>query len=169
MTAILKYAPAGFAGRVSRPGSYEITESRVVSATNTPTAYGQAVILNASGLAALPISSTSAIYGVIVQSYPVQQTAGGMSASFGAGTPTASNPDNILVSGYVNVALNTADTAPVAGGAVYVQLIAETGYVVGQFRTAASGTSGNSLLVTNAKWASTGVTASGIAEVAFNI
>lgn len=171
MVAFLKAPLAGIPGRVSRAFAGEATESRLVSGTNTPSSYGVAVKLDASGnVTSLAAGDTQpVIAGILAQSFPFAQRSGGDSAGFGAATPVANTYDNVTVSGYVNVPIATAGGNPVAGATVFVQLVAEAGYVVGQFRTNASATAANTLALTNAKWASNGSAANGVGEVAFNV
>lgn len=166
MVAFLYNPPSGIAGRQSRTGGFSVVEGRVTSSTNTPSAYGLALTVDGNGQMALPGSTTTAaqIYGFNCLSYPSQDRSGGDNSAFG-GTPVANVVDNVLRAGYLTVAIPTGDANPTLGGTVYIQRVAEAGYVVGQVRTQASGTPANTIALTGVTFANAGTAANGLAEI----
>lgn len=172
VTAI-KYRPVtGFAGMKSRDVTGENIEGHVVSATNTPAAYGLAVVLDSVGAIEAP-AGAAAVTGIIFRSWPIQQQTGGMSAGFGAVTPTAGVVDNYMTKGYVTVQIPSTQAAPVVGGVVYVRVQNGTAsQPVGGFETVTSADV-IALPASQARWASNGAGVNSlgndVAEVAFGI
>lgn len=160
---------AGFPGEVNRTHPASIV-SGLMDPTTPIRLYGDPCVISTAnnsyrGLLAADQATVTSIAGILVRPYPVQQTSGGMSSSLGAATPPQERAAvAVLEDGYAMVKCNnTGAGAPTKGGAVYVWCAASAGSdVLGGFRAAAS--AGNTILLTNAEWASP-PDASGIAEI----
>lgn len=146
---------AGFAGDVNRTHPASILPG-VQDATSAIRLYGDPVFLTATGTyKGLLVGDTglTKIDGVLVRSYPTQQSTGGMAASIGsAGVPPVGPAViDVLRDGYIQVRCNNfATLQPVKGGAVYVWFAANSGAdVQGGFRSAANA---SAIAITNAKW-----------------
>ena len=129
----------GFPGDVNRTHPASI-EPALVDPNAPPTAYGQAVLVDATTQGVRPFTAgdaaVTAAYGVTVRPYPIQQASGGMSSAFGAATPPTNQPIDVLKSGYILVSLNNFAVAnAIKGGAVYVWCAATiANHVQGRFR-----------------------------------
>jgi hypothetical protein len=158
--------PAGFGGDVNRthPASIEPT---LPDATNPPTFYGQACVLDATShnlrfLGAVNDTALTDIYGVACRAYPIQQQTGGMASAFGAGPVPPAQPVDVLKSGYIMVPVVGVSTK---GGQVFVWATAASGnHVPGGFEAAATGGS-TIALPQNSYSFNGGPDANGICEV----
>lgn len=145
-------AASSYPGDLTRPTAPFLTETGVALAANPPTIFGNPVALDPSTGHFRPIGSGDAaanIYGAVVRSFPTQSNAGGTTLStlnplIGQGVPDPNFPLTILKYGYIGVKVVGA-TAPAKGGAVYVQITAETGYAAGVIRADASSTPSNTI------------------------
>jgi hypothetical protein len=166
---------AGFAGDVNRTHPVSI-EPCLIDSVSPPTAYGQAVLIDANvdagtnGVRPYVTGDTSqAPWGVTVRPYPSQQASsttdfGG--AAFGAATPPISGVIDVMRAGYIMVNLPFGGS-PAKGGPVYVRVATTSGnHIMGSFE-AASDTS-NSILLTNCVFNGP-ADANGNCEIAFNI
>lgn len=170
--AILYKMEPFFAGDVNRAHPVSI-EPNLVDASNPPTFYGQAVLLDAATGGVRPVTAADSaitdIYGIIARPYPTQQAQ--TNQNFGASpigpvAPPTSGIQDVVRSGYVAVPVN-GNAAK--GGTVYIWVAAPSGsHVTGGFEAAASG--GNTATLTSPKTTYNGVTsAKGLVELAYNI
>lgn len=173
---------AGFAGMVTRTHPVSI-EPTILDATNPPTFYGEAVLVNTSAnTVRQPITTDTGItliYGITVRPYPLQASSG--DASYGqANFSTSSNFPalqagqvvDILRSGYIMVPVNVTNGSPTKGGAVYLWVAASgTGHTQGAFEGGASGGNTASLSGYPGTVTFNGPvdTSTGLVELAFNI
>lgn len=113
----------GFAGDINRAHPFSV-EPCLVDSSSPPLGYGLAVVLNAGGTGVRQLAAgdagITAIYGITVRPYPIQQKVStDLSASFGGATPPTDQVIDVLRLGYILVPLyGTA----VKGGAVYVRV-----------------------------------------------
>lgn len=158
--------PGGFAGDVNRTHPASI-EPALMDPTSPPTYFGQTVVVAAAsqGVRAVGVVDDSAltdIYGVVCRAYPIQQSSGGMAASFGSGAPPINQPVDILKSGYIMVPVNGV---PIKGGQAFVWAKPTSGaHIQGGFEAAATGGSTISLPL-NSYTFNGGPDANGICEV----
>lgn len=158
--------PAGFAGDINRSHPASV-EPALLDATNPPTFYGQAVVVDATSgnvrrVGVTDDSALTDIYGVIARVYPIQQMTGGPAAAFGAGAVPTNQPADILKSGYIMVPVNGV---PKKGDAVFIWGKPAAGNdLPGGFRTTAS--AGDTIaLPRNSYTFNGGPDANGICEV----
>jgi hypothetical protein len=160
--------PGGFAGDINRSHPASV-EPVLWDVTSPPTFTGQAVVVDSGthNVRACGVTDDSAltdIYGVAVRVFPIQQSTGGMSASFGVSAPPANQPGDVLKSGYIMVPVSNAGV-PVKGGAVFVWAKPNSGaHVQGGFETTATGGSTIALPLNSYSW-NGGPDANGIAEL----
>lgn len=135
---------AGFPGDVNRTHPASISPNLICAAT-PPTAYGQAVIVDATTQGVRPLAAADTaitnVWGVTVRPYPIQASSGTAygGAAIGAATPPTTGIIDVLDSGYIMVKV-PAGQAPIKGGAVFVWCAAASGaHVQGGFETIASG------------------------------
>jgi hypothetical protein len=162
---------AGFPGDVNRTHPASI-EPCLIDASAPPTAYGQAVLVDATTQGVRPYASgdqsdtVASGYGITVRPYPFQQSSASNfgAASFGAATPPVTGVMDVLRAGYIMaLVVGTA----VKGAPVYVWSEASTGtHTLGGFEAVYS--SGNTTKLANATF-NGGSDASGVTEIAFNI
>jgi len=157
---------AGIPGTVSRMNPAAVTEPTLLDPTAPPTAFGVPVVIAAASQGARVVEvGDTAIYGILVRPYPIQQLSGGPSAPFGAAAPGVGASD-VLRSGYILVVINTLGGAPVKGQPVYVWTAATGGgHTQGGFETAAS--AGNTIAIPATFQG--GVDAYGVGEIAYNV
>ncbi len=164
---------AGFPGDVNRTHPASI-EPALIDASAPPTAYGQAVLVDATTQGVRPFTTgdqsntVAAGYGLTVRPYPTQQSSGSNfgAASFGAATPPASGVIDVLRAGYIMSTVPSGQT-PVKGGAVYVWATASSGaHVQGGIEAVYS--AGNTTQLLNATFNGS-PDANGNVEIAFNI
>lgn len=130
---------AGFPGDVNRTHPFSV-EACLIDVANPPTAYGQAVVIGANN-GVRPVAAgdaaLTAVYGVTVRPFPLQQSTGGMASAIGAATPPISGVIDVLRLGYVMVQLAGA---PAKGDLLYVWAAAAAGAdLPGQFTTTTTG------------------------------
>lgn len=138
---------AGFAGDVNRGHPVSIQPS-LISPNAPVTAYGQPVVIDTSGGAnggvrPLTVGDTALvdIWGITVRPFPIQQSTTGNNygaVPYGGGiVPPALQPIDVMVDGYMMVAVNGA---PARGGAVFIWCAASGGgHVQGGFEAGATG------------------------------
>ena len=172
MPAYLLNAPIGFQGDVTRPDETNVEPAMLVGVGSPPVypvAFGLAMKYVAGGVQQFNGGSETApsFAGILVREIP---QIGASSTYDSQSTVTADVPNpvqvqGLCVRGYALVPCTHG--TPARGGTVYVQIVADTGAIVGSFR--ADGTDGGdavALTATQAEWASDGVdAATGLAEI----
>jgi hypothetical protein len=167
--------PTGFPGDISRAVQSGIAEPCLVDLNAPPTAYGQAVVVDPTTQGVRPIvagdAALTAIYGVTVRPFPIQQASATNYGAVGLGgvqAPPSSQPIDVLRFGYILVTLqNFAVNNSLKGGAVYIWYAASAGnHVQGGFEAAATG--GSTLLLADANFNGP-AGADGVVELAFNL
>ena len=144
---------AGFYGDVNRTHPFWI-EPGLMDPTNPPTAYGQAVVVDATSKKIRRVIAGDGalidIYGFTVRPFPFQDP--GTSAAYGAQsqggftTPISGQPIDVMRSGYMITYINGA---PGKGDPVYVWIAASaTVHYQGFLEAGASG--GSTVLITPA-------------------
>jgi hypothetical protein len=150
-TAIQFRMGAGFPGDVNR-GHPASIQPCAIDAASPPTAYGQAVVVDAASEGIRPVGAGDGalvdIWGVTVRPYPIQQatTANqyGAVPYGGAGVPLQ-QPVDVLRGGYVMVPVVGA---PAKGGAVFIWYAASGGgHTQGGFEAGATG--GSTIALSN--------------------
>ena len=175
-TAIKYRMGAGFAGDVNRTHPASI-EPCFPDATNPPTAYGQAVVVDSTSANVRKLISTASdngfdtIYGITVRPYPASQltaTTSGAPADLGDATPPTDRVIDVLRAGYIMVKLPTGITGAKKGGRVYMWAVASTGsHVLGGFEVSAC--SGKAFLIDEKTYYNGVEDSSGVVEIAFNV
>lgn len=127
--AIQTRSPGAFPGDLTRPTAPFTTEPAAVLSTSGTLSFGAPVALDASTgkIRALVTGDTTAasVYGFLVRVFPTQSSVG-PNAAFGSNTGVdTGNTVTILREGYIAVNV-VAPVAPVKGGAVYIQYVADT-------------------------------------------
>lgn len=146
---------AGFPGDVNRTHPASILPG-IMDGTDTIRLYGDPCLFNTTngyrGFKTTDTTDNTAIAGVLVRPYPMQQSSGGMSAALGAAVPPTTGVIDVINDGFVMVRCNNfATTPPKKGGAVYVWVVASTGaHVLGGFESVEDGTPANTTLISNA-------------------
>lgn len=147
---------AGFPGDINRTHPFSV-EPGLMDSADPIRLYGDPVLIDVSANAfrgfAVGDTAITAIDGVLVRPYPVQQTTGGMSAAIGAAVPpVAPAVIDVMTDGYIMVRCNNFGVAaPVKGGTVFVRTAATSGNLVqGGFHAADDGA--NAIEITNAEW-----------------
>jgi hypothetical protein len=164
---------AGFPGDVNR-GHPASIQPALIDSNAPPTAYGQAVVIDATTQGVRPIvagdSALTDIWGVTVRPYPIQQATTNQSygeVAYGSVAPPTLQPIDILRGGYIMVNVGTLYGSPVKGGPVFIFYAATGGgHIQGGFEGATGATTIalNPLLY---QWNSP-PDASGVAELILN-
>ena len=158
---------AAFPGTLTRTNlPHEVISAEPLS---TSTVYfGNPVVRDSStGLIRSFGASDTVAFGFAVKAFPTTQAqwppAGFTFPEQASTTQTMS----ILREGYIQVQILGA-AAPVQGGVVYAQIVADTGIPVGSLTAVAEGSAGaHSVVLAGATWASTGVDSNGFGEIRF--
>ena len=144
MVAIRYRMQAGFPGDPNRAHPFSI-EPCLVDATNPPTQFGQAVVINraANSVRAILAGDVALthIWGVTVRPYPFQQFSATNygAAAFGQATPPSNGSIDVLRWGYIMGLLNTGALQPAKGDPVFIWCAATAGnHIQGGYETAAS-------------------------------
>jgi hypothetical protein len=158
-------------GEVNRahPNSIEPT---ACSPTTPPTAFGQAVVVDAANQGVRPVqagdSALTDVYGFTVRPYPYQAGSSGLygAAPLGAAAPALNQPMDVMRMGYMIVSVVGS---PKKGQPVFVWCAASGGgHVQGGCEAAAS--AGNTIALGNSKTTFNGTPdATGLVEIAYNI
>ena len=158
---------AGYPGDVNRVHPASILPGLVYT-TSPPRLCGDPALIQSGntyrGIAAGDQSDATAVVipGVLVRSYPTQQSSGGMNASFGTAAGPATGVADFLRAGFIMVQI-PAGQAVVKGGAVWAWCTASTGaHLQGGFEGAL--TASNTVPISNAKFTGP-ADATGIAEI----
>ena len=159
---------AGFPGDINRGVPFS-AEPALMNFTSPVRLYGDPVLIDSAtnSVRGFLVGDTAitAIDGVLVRPYPIQQTTGGMSAAIGAAVPPQERAAvDILTDGYIMVKCNNFGVnPPTKGGLVFVRTAATSGNLVqGGFHAADDGA--NAIEITNAEWNGP-ADAQGIAEL----
>jgi len=172
--AYIRRIPLGIPGTPSRGVGLSTIEAQLITpfGATAPASYGLAVQIDSvTGQARIINSTDTDAYGALVRVYPTSD--GGnvnpTNSGFGAGIPPKSGVVDIMVRGYMTVALsNYAAAPPKKNGTVYVWYSASAGnHVLGGFEASASG--GNTLALPDKWYFTGGCDSSGNAEIAINI
>lgn len=164
MVAYLKFAPNGVPGSISRVDESSVEPAMLVAQSSVyAQAFGIPLKYVTGGVAQFTGGETAADFAAILVREAPSESGNALSGF----TDTIPNPEQvqgILVRGYC--AVKVAAGTPARGGIVYVQVVANGGVAVGDYR--ADGTdSGNAvaLSTTQATWASDGVDSDGNGEI----
>lgn len=155
MVSYLFQAPAGVPGDVTRVDETNVEPAMLVAASSVfAQAFGIPVKYVAGGIQQFSGSETAPDFaGVLIREAP--SISGNNNQGFADASPNPVQPQGLAVRGYVSV-ICVAGT-PARGGVVYVQVTANGGVNIGDFR--ADGTdSGNAVALTaaQAEWATDG-------------
>lgn len=152
--AITYRMSGGIPGDVNRTHPFSVLPC-LMDAANPVLFYGDAVFIgtasNVRRVAAADGSATAGVlYGIAARPYPIQQSSGGLTASFGVAPVLTGQPLDVVRQGFVIVKLPAGATVK-KGDPVQVWAAASSGSnVQGQFVAAASST--NTFTATNAKY-----------------
>lgn len=163
MPSYLYSAPAGVPGDITRPDESNTEPARLIPTGGGayPTAFGIPVKYVAGGIQQFNGGAEVAadFAGVLVREVP--SISGNALQGFDNTVPNPTQVNGMLVRGYVNV--KCVAGTPARGALVYVQIIANGGVAVGEFRATADST--NTIQLTNATWAADGKDADNNAEI----
>jgi hypothetical protein len=171
-TAITFRMGAGFPGDINRGHPASIQPCQIDLA-NPPTAYGQAVVIDAASEGVRPIgagdNALTEIWGVTARPYPIQQSTTanqyGEVPYGGAGVPTQ-QPIDVVRGGYVMVQVGILNGAPSKGGPVFIWFAASGGgHVQGGFEGAAGA---STIALSAAYFWNSPPDATGVAELILN-
>lgn len=119
----------GYPGDVNRTHPADIIAGLMNSSVQAPRLFGDVVLVDGATSSYRGVvagdTSTMSVDGIVVRPYPISQTAGGMTSSFGIGAPPTNQPVDVLRDGNIIVKCNVG--SPQKGGAVYVYTGASTG------------------------------------------
>lgn len=162
MTAYLYRAPSGVPGDVTRTDETNVEPAMLVAASSVyaqafgiPMKYVTGGIQQFNGGAETPASFA----GVLIREVP--SIAGSIAQGFNDSIPNPLQVQGLAVRGYVSVICLTG--TPARGGAVYVQIAAQSGRPVGSFHTTDDGA--DAILLDNVTWATDGKDADNVAEL----
>lgn len=156
--AFLYRMPSGIPGDVTRKSQSTIEAHPI---TGSFAAYGLFGKLDANGNFAPLGAADTAVFGLLVRSYPVQSTTN----TQGPATPPTSGINDVLRRGYMTVSCN-AGTAK-KGGAVFVRVATPSaGKPIGGIEAVADST--NTIALSNAIFMHD-ADAAGNVEIAYNI
>jgi hypothetical protein len=142
--AFLYRMGAGFPGDVNRTHPFSVLPG-LINTTNPPRQYGELVLFGPTNdyraiIAADQSATAINAAGVLVRSFPTQQTTGGMSSSFGNGVPPTSGVADFMREGYVMAKLRAGVTVK-KGDPVFVWATAtETVNIQGELQATATAT-----------------------------
>ena len=123
MVAYAFRMPAGIAGDVNR-AQQVVIRPEIIGAATPPTAYGQAVVIDATtGLLRTPTTTDATINGFLARPFPTNSVTPG---ALGATTPPTSTMGDLMMRGFMSVLLQNT-TAAINGGQVYVFVGATSG------------------------------------------
>ncbi len=163
---------AGFPGTVNRTHPAWI-EPVLIDTASPPTAYGQAIVIDPASQGVRPLaaadSALTAIYGITVRPFPMQQASATNygAAAFGAAAPPSNGALDVLRSGYIMTALGGATPAS-KGGLVYVWVAASSGPHV-QSGFEAAPTAGSTIALDGNTTFNGAADAASVVEIAFNV
>jgi hypothetical protein len=159
-TSILKFAPAGVLGDVTR--LQESNVEAVMQGSQFP-AFGQPAKYDGAGKI-VPFAGgevASDFVGIITRMVP--SISGNLNQGFQDTIPWLSAAQGLLVRGYCVVACTVG--VPVRGGKVYARIVAALGKSIGDLEAVADGV--NSIELPNMEFAINGKDASNLAEIRF--
>ncbi len=145
-TAFKYRMPGGIAGDINRTHPASV-EPCAVDASAAPSAYGQGVIVDATTQGVRPLTAgdtaVTHLWGITARPYPISDAgAAGQygQQGFGAATPPANQPIDVMRLGYMTVNVGKNTTGVVKGAAVYIWCAASSGnHVQSGFEGAATG------------------------------
>jgi len=162
MTAYLYQAPNGVPGDVTRVDESNVEPAMLIAASSVfaqafgiPMKYTTGGIQQFNGGAEAPASFA----GILIREVP--SISGNTLQGLNDNIPNPEVPNGLMVRGYAAVICLTG--TPARGGAVYVQIAAQTGRPVGSFHTTDDGS--DAILLDNVSWATDGKDADGVAEI----
>jgi hypothetical protein len=164
MPAYLKQAPVGIPGDITRTDETNVEPAMLVAASSVyaqkfgiPMKYVSGGIQQFNGGAEVPADFA----GILVREVP--SISGSVTAGFTDNIPNPEQVQGMAVRGYISV--KCAAGTPARGAAVFVQIVANGGVAVGEFRATDDGANAIELTLTQASWASDGKDADGNAEI----
>ena len=164
MPAYLKQAPVGIPGDITRTDETNVEPAMLVAASSVyaqkfgiPMKYVSGGIQQFNGGAEVPADFA----GILVREVP--SISGSVTAGFTDNIPNPEQVQGMAVRGYISV--KCAAGTPARGGAVFVQIVANGGVEVGEFRATDDGANAIELTTTQATWASDGKDSDGNAEI----
>lgn len=171
MVAYTYQMPCGIPGQLTRVTSYSNVEAQIMSQTSPPTAFGVACSLVSGAIAVYTASTSTLPYGLLVRDFPTSASSTTAQSALGTATPNPAFPCSVMISGYMNVAIQTNTTAPTKGGTVFIRNAnATAGQLLGGFETVSSGNNfplaasmGSNSYYTG------GMDSAGNTEIAFNV
>ena len=162
MASYLYQSPVGIPGAVTRPDNVNIEPAMLVAASavfaqsfGIPMKYVTGGIQQFNGGAETPASFA----GILVREVP--SISGNLLSGLADTVPNPEQPQGLLVRGYCSVVCLTG--TPVRGGAVYVQIAAQSGRPVGSFHTTDDGA--DAILLDDVIWAVDGKDSDNNAEI----
>lgn len=164
--AYLFQAPTGVAGDITRVDETNVEPAMLVAASTVfAQAFGIPMKYVAGGIQQFNGGAETAadFAGVLVREVPGISGSIASDAAFDPTVPYSLQVQGLAVRGYISVKCTSG--TPARGGAVYIQIIANGGIAVGDFRATADG--GNTILLsaTQAEWATDGKDADNNAEL----
>lgn len=164
MPAYLKQAPVGIPGDITRTDETNVEPAMLVAASSVyaqkfgiPMKYVSGGIQQFNGGAEVPADFA----GILVREVP--SISGSVTAGFTDNIPNPEQVQGMAVRGYISV--KCAAGTPARGGSVFVQIVANGGVEVGEFRATDDGANAIELTTTQATWASDGKDSDGNAEI----
>lgn len=166
---------AGFQGDVNRMHPAEI-EAALILASSPPTAYGQFVMVNATGNAVRPLAATEQSntnlftpFGVTVRPFPLQTPQGaGNSQGLGVATPPVTGVIDVLRNGMILTILNDVTQLPVKGQSIWIWCAATSG-VHTQGGIEVTSSAGNTVQLDSRYTFNGPPDANGIVEISVNV
>lgn len=158
----LTQAPTGVPGDITRADETNVEPAMMVSPFTA--AYGLAAVYGSGGIAAWGTGNVAVDFaGSLARAVPSISNNISSDASFGGGIPLQTQVQNLVVRGYMSVVCQYG--TPTRGGAVYVNIQAATGRVVGGFEATFQSGFNVLLTATQAEWATDGFDANLNAEL----
>jgi hypothetical protein len=161
MSAILKQAPAGVAGDITRVDDSQVEPAVLVGLSGVyPTNFGVPMKYVAGGIAQFAAGDAATVFaGTLVREVPSMSATVAADSSYESVAPNPLFPAALMVKGYMSVKCTVG--TPVRGGIVYV-CNNTAGGAIGDFQAT---TSANNVALTNASWASDGKDSFNNAEI----
>lgn len=170
MVSYLFTSPSYVTGTISRPKDTRSEPTMLVSPFPSnfglPMKYAQGP--GGTGVTPMVAGDSAAVFaGILARAVPaISQSS--VNENFNQFQPNQSEPNNLVIDGYVGVPVNTAFGPAVRGAPVFVVVTASAGHPAGTFETAANGGNNVALsntIVGNVTFASDGVDTNGVGEV----
>lgn len=156
-------APAGVPGDITRTDE-SLVEPIMLNSSTPPLLYGVPVSIASGKAVKWTGSDTAATFaGVLARAAP--GISGSTAQGFDDSVPLATQVQGLCPRGYISVKCTVG--TPARFGSVYVRVVDASPKFIGDFEATSDG--GNSVLLTNASWASDGKDADNNAELRINI